>query len=236
MTGETPPDVVRDLQRRAAELRRFFDDVVTGDERTDVRRISSRRGEMAQAFDRLERRTSSSVWNMQFSVGFAPNDPVLPIDERSRKRGLELRMLVAPVARGFNPLLPCVQPEVRVGPVQLPLMVLDERVAVLGGPAAEAGEIELYLVTHAETVRRAVELYLLTEQHSEPWDPSGKPPLTPRQYAVACHLAAGLKDDAIARTLRVSRRTVVAEVVVIQGFLGARSRFEAGAMIRGAYL
>jgi DNA-binding NarL/FixJ family response regulator len=70
---------------------------------------------------------------------------------------------------------------------------------------------------------------------SEPWTASGRPPLTPRQFDVARLLAGGLKDDAIARRLRVSRRTVVAEVEVISTFLGARSRFEAGAMIRGAY-
>jgi len=133
MSEGTPPEAVRDLQRRAAELRRFVEDAVTGDDPRGVRPLAPDRSDLPDLFDRLERRTTTSVWNMQRSLGFEPEDRTPALNERSRRRGLEMRMLVAPVARRFNPLLPCVSPEVRVGPVPLPLMVIDQRVAVLEG-------------------------------------------------------------------------------------------------------
>jgi len=39
-------------------------------------------------------------------------------------------------------------------------------------------------------------------------------------------MAGGLTDDAIARTLRVSRRTIQADVSALAAALGARTRFQ----------
>ena len=226
----------RELQRKALTLRRFVEDAVTGDDLpADLHLVGIGPEAISAGFDRLERRTRASVWNMQRSVPFVPESPNYELDERSRRRGLEMRMLTAPIAKRLNPLLPCLEPGVRVGPVPLPMMVLDQEAVVLPGPNTPRGELVAWLVTDPGTVRTALELFTAAWAVSEPWVDTGKPPLTPRQFDVARLLAGGMKDEAIARQLRVSRRTVVAEVEVIAGFLGARSRFEAGAMIRGSY-
>ncbi|MBB2985813.1 helix-turn-helix transcriptional regulator [Terracoccus luteus] len=54
------------------------------------------------------------------------------------------------------------------------------------------------------------------------------PPLNRRQYAVACFLAEGLGDEAIARRVGVSRRTVASDVRAVMDLLGAQTRFQAG--------
>ena len=229
--------LMRELQRLSAELRRFVEDaVVDGDtERDDLRLVGVGPEGIRQGFDRLERRTRVSAWNMQRSLPFDPSDPARELDARSRSRGLDLRLMTAPIAKRINPLLPCLFPDVRTGPVPLPMMLLDGKAVVLPGPNSAQGEWSVWLVTHPDVVGTAAELWDRTYSLSVPWLESGEPPLTARQYTVACHLATGMKDDAIARLLRVSRRTVVADVEAILGFLGARSRFEAGAMIRGSY-
>ena len=228
---------MRELQRLSSELRRFVEDaVVDGDaQRDDLRLVGVGPEGIRQGFDRLERRTRVSAWNMQRSLPFDPSDPGKELDARSRRRGLDLRLMTAPIAKRLNPLLPCLYPDVRTGPVPIPMMLLDGSAVVLPGPNSAQGEWSVWLATNADVVTGARELWTRTWAVSVPWTESGEPPLTPRQYAVACHLAIGMKDDAIARQLKVSRRTVVADVEAILAFVGARSRFEAGAMIRGAY-
>ncbi|MGZ4438323.1 MAG: helix-turn-helix transcriptional regulator [Nocardioidaceae bacterium] len=233
--AEVPPG--REIQRLASDLRRFVEDAVYADvPRPDVQPVGVGPQGIQAGFERLERRTRSSVWNMQRNLPFDPNRPGNELDERSRRRGVELRLVVSPIARRLNPLLPCVVPTVRLGPVPLPMLVIDEAAVVLPGPPSPQGEWTVWLVTNSDVARSAVEVYASCWAASSPWNEAGRPPLTERQFAVACLLSAGLKDDAIARQLRVSRRTVVAEVEVILGFLGARSRFEAGSMIRGSYV
>lgn len=57
--------------------------------------------------------------------------------------------------------------------------------------------------------------------------------LTARQRAVAELLAAGAIDDAIARALRISGRTVRSDVAAIMSAFDAGSRFQAGVRYAG---
>src|SRR3569833_3543222 len=57
--------------------------------------------------------------------------------------------------------------------------------------------------------------------------PAGPQELAPRAADVLRLMAAGLKDEAIARALSLSRRTVQKDVTDIMATLGARNRFQA---------
>src|SRR6478672_790610 len=103
MSDQPAADAVtpsRELQRKALVLRRFVEDAVTEDEiGPGLQLVGIGPEAISAGFDRLERRTRVSAWNMQRSVPFTPESPNYALDERSRRRGLEMRMLTAPIAK-----------------------------------------------------------------------------------------------------------------------------------------
>ncbi len=60
----------------------------------------------------------------------------------------------------------------------------------------------------------------------------GAPTDAPDNEALVALLAAGLKDEAIARHLGVSLRTVQRRISTVMQGLGARTRFQAGVALR----
>lgn len=128
--------------------------------------------------------------------------------------------------------------EVRVAPV-IPTRVLiyDRRVAIIQADPEnlDAGAV---LVQGADVVRSLAAIYdYLWMTASEPEDvprTTDGITLTEQQRAVLRMLASGAKDDAIARHLGVSTRTVTRLVGELSAMLGAGSRFQAG--VRAARL
>jgi DNA-binding NarL/FixJ family response regulator len=70
-----------------------------------------------------------------------------------------------------------------------------------------------------------VEMFWLLWDQAVPVVTAGMDPLEARLMTL---LAAGLKDDAIARQLTLSSRTVGRRVAELMDTLGARTRFQAG--------
>ena len=58
-----------------------------------------------------------------------------------------------------------------------------------------------------------------------------RPALTERQFRIGRLMATGAKDEAIARQLGLSARTVRAEITALVTGLGAKSRFQAGCLL-----
>lgn len=58
-----------------------------------------------------------------------------------------------------------------------------------------------------------------------------RPALTDRQFLIGRLMATGAKDEAIARQLGLSARTVRAEITALVAGLGAKSRFQAGCLL-----
>ncbi|GAA4989293.1 sugar-specific transcriptional regulator TrmB/DNA-binding CsgD family transcriptional regulator [Nonomuraea thailandensis] len=152
----------------------------------------------------------------------------------------------APVTRGIYSPLAFEQPgmlahtrraiadgeQARLGQVPVKLAIADARTAVLPLVSDEDRAVESALVVHPsalldalvglfETLWRAAVPLRLTPDGLEQ-DRRG-----PDEEVLAL-LAAGMKDDAIARQLGLSPRTVQRRVQVLCEQLGARTRFHAG--------
>jgi DNA-binding CsgD family transcriptional regulator len=141
--------------------------------------------------------------------------------------------------------------DLRLSPqVPLKLVVVDQKVAMLPAAGDDAGGASL--VVHAPAIVGAlVELFERVWDAAMPqsmWASQGVPApaeplddtagtsshrraplrLEPRTRSILDLMAGGLTDEAIARTLDVSRRTVQAEVTALAERLGARTRFQIG--------
>ncbi|MFB9631815.1 helix-turn-helix transcriptional regulator [Nonomuraea helvata] len=128
--------------------------------------------------------------------------------------------------------------EIRVAPiVPTRMLVYDRRIAIIQADPEdlEAGAV---LIRGGNVVRSLAAIYdYLWLTASEPQDVPRSVhgmALTEQQHAVLRLLATGAKDDAIARKLGVSNRTVTRVVAELTAILGAESRFQAG--VRAAKL
>jgi DNA-binding MarR family transcriptional regulator len=113
----------------------------------------------------------------------------------------------------------------RVHP-QLPmkLAVFDRKVALL--PLSVDQLVDSALVVHPCALLDAlIEMFTLLWDQAVPVVPARMDPLDARLMTL---LAAGFKDDAIARQLALSSRTVGRRVAELMETLGARTRFQAG--------
>ncbi|MGA5758300.1 helix-turn-helix domain-containing protein [Nonomuraea bangladeshensis] len=156
----------------------------------------------------------------------------------------------APVVRGIYSPLAFEQPgilahirravaggeQARLGEVPVKLAVADARTAILPLASDEDLAVESALVVHPsalldalvglfETLWRAAVPLRLSEDRLQP---DGRPRAPDAE--VLALLAGGMKDDAIARQLGLSPRTVQRRVQVLCERLGARTRFHAGVL------
>jgi DNA-binding CsgD family transcriptional regulator len=119
--------------------------------------------------------------------------------------------------------------EVRVGDqVKIAIVVVDREIAFLPGrPHANA---EWGAVIRAPSVvQRLVAMF---EAHwHEAQTLSGNRLMSDRQYEMIRMLASGMTDEAVARQLDISPRTVLRDVHQIMQQLGVRSRLELGARL-----
>jgi len=114
----------------------------------------------------------------------------------------------------------------RVHPqVPMKLAVFDRRIALL--PLSVDQLVDSALVVHPCALLDAlIEMFTLLWDQAVPVVPSVK--ADPTDTRLMTLLAAGFKDDAIARQLGMSSRTVGRRVAELMETLGARTRFQAG--------
>lgn len=111
------------------------------------------------------------------------------------------------------------------------LAIADRRLGFtpfLGEP-----EYSALLVYESPLLDGLIDLFEVTWGRSVPVSGSGEPArveLAPEDRRILMLLSAGTKDQAIARNLGLGISTVKRRVGILMGNLGARSRFQAGAM------
>lgn len=178
--------------------------------------------------------TRRSVWSLQPLLPFDPGELIRSTEARSRHRGLDMRGVTTERTLLINPLLSSEHPEIRIGPALFQCLLADEATAVVAGPTDERGFHTAWLATRTDVVSRVAGLWHETWARSRPaLEPGARPPFTPRQCVVARRLAVGTKDEAIARELGVSRRTVAADIAHLVQQLGASNRAAAVLALRG---
>ena len=122
--------------------------------------------------------------------------------------------------------------EARVhGDVPMKLAIADRTEALL--PLDANGVVDSVLVVRAPTVVSSlVRLFELLWAQAWPlpvWDRSAEPdPADPVDHELLALLATGVKDEAIARDLGISVRTLGRRIGRLLDALGARTRFQAG--------
>ncbi|WP_330475531.1 helix-turn-helix transcriptional regulator [Terrabacter sp. C0L_2] len=206
---------------------------ITGEATKGLRLLGRGVPQIMRAFTRLEPLAQRSVWGMQPTMRFDPDDPSYELDERSARRGLDLHQLISAHALTVNPLLPSLNPDVRVAPVAIGCILVDEVAAVLPGPFDPQGRPTAWLVTDPAIVDLARSAWRVTWSASTPVGDDRPPALSRRQVEVAKGLIRGVKDATLARQLNVSPRTVVADMSHLLEHLGARSRAEAVFILGG---
>jgi DNA-binding CsgD family transcriptional regulator/sugar-specific transcriptional regulator TrmB len=156
-----------------------------------------------------------------------------PVDRALIERGVRMRTLGLP-GRGLNWRAPLTGSEHREAEdLPLKLMVFDRRAAVFPVDPLDfdAGAFEL---REPDTVARLVEVF------DTVWDAAAEPStagtplvLTPREQSIVTLLATGQSEDAVARNLGLSRRTVVYALRSLMDRLEVDNRFQL-ALVLGA--
>jgi sugar-specific transcriptional regulator TrmB len=174
-----------------------------------------------------------------------PSEPN-PAEDPLLARGVSLRAVYAPEAFEVPGALELTATAVAAGEqarvhanVPMKLVVVDLRSALLPLTDDQEDAVESALVVHNPTLVAA-----LGEMFELLWQVATPLPVGPHAARVVpvegepddgpllALLAAGLKDEAIARQLGVSLRTVQRRISTVMRGLGARTRFQAGVALR----
>jgi sugar-specific transcriptional regulator TrmB len=157
-----------------------------------------------------------------------------PAEQTLLARGVRVRGIYAPEALEVPGALELMREAVASGEearvyvdVPLKLAIADRSMAILPFTGKTSGMIDSALVVYAPTLLDALgKLFDLLWQVAEPVLPAIEGP----DDRLLSLLAAGLKDEAIARQLGVSLRTVHRRTSELAASLGARTRFQAGVL------
>lgn len=183
---------------------------------------------------RLAPHTRRQVTVMQTDYAYDPEDPGLDLSRWLGSRGIELRLVTRPSTVRTHPLLSSIYPETLIGPVFARSMVVDDHVALLGGPDDAHGNRVTWRTREPRVIQGLQAVWEATVPLSRRLLPvDAEPPLSERQLGVARLLCTGEKDKSIARILDLSPRTVEREVSAVLRVLGASSRTEAVLVMRG---
>ncbi|HYN97513.1 MAG TPA: LuxR C-terminal-related transcriptional regulator [Pilimelia sp.] len=118
--------------------------------------------------------------------------------------------------------------------VPMKLFVVDRRIALF--PVAPGDPERGYLeVAQPPLVSALVALFERHWSVAQPSPTPGAAPLTPRERALVALLAAGHTDDAAARRLRISTRTVSNVIRDLMDRVGAGNRFQLGLLLGARY-
>lgn len=195
----------------------------------DTRVLGRTPAEVRDSLPSLEPLAQTCVWRLSPTH----SDPrVMPrsLNQQSLNRAVDLR-LVVDLSASVGPLATAGmdwRERTRVAPVEVQMILIDERHVVLDGPVLVPGQSRSgWLIGDPATVAAACRLWHETVRVSHPL-PDSALFLSERQVAIAKALLDGETDAAIARSLRVSVRTVASEVKVLMDAVGARSRYQAG--------
>jgi DNA-binding NarL/FixJ family response regulator len=193
-------------------------------------------GANAARLEELYARAEHEVCLFDSPPYLAPRTPQLDLQADLLSRGVSYRAVYAATALEDADVLWHALRMVELGEqarvlptVPVKLLVVDGHTAMLPLTAADAGGYCAVLIRHSAVTDALQRLFELAWQQATPLgQPVADGELTEGERTLTRLLAAGMKDEAVARHLGVSLRTLRRRVSDLQERLGAASRFQLG--------
>jgi DNA-binding CsgD family transcriptional regulator len=220
----------------AEEMATAYEAGLLREEPSRLIEVASGEGAIAARLEEMYARAEHEVCLFDTPPYLAPPAPQVDLQADLLKRGIVSRGIYAASAledpnalsRAWNMVE--LGEQARVLPsVPLKLLVVDGRRALLPLTSSAAGGYCAVVVWHSAVTEALQKLFELAWQQATPLGrPAGNGELSEDEQALTRLLAAGLKDEAVARHLGVSLRTLRRRVSDLQERLGAASRFQLG--------
>jgi len=224
------------LASTAEEMATAYEAGLLREEPSRLIEVASGEGAIAARLEEMYARAEHEVCLFDTPPYLAPPAPQVDLQADLLKRGIVSRGIYAATAledtnalsRAWNMVE--LGEQARVLPsVPLKLLVVDGRRALLPLTSSEAGGYCAVVVWHSAVTEALQKLFELAWQQATPLGrPAGNGELSEDEQALTRLLAAGLKDEAVARHLGISLRTLRRRVSDLQERLGAASRFQLG--------
>ncbi|MGL5864175.1 MAG: helix-turn-helix transcriptional regulator, partial [Phycicoccus sp.] len=184
----------------------------------------------------MEKIVQRCVYNMQPEMRFDPtNDLMRVIDDRSRRRGVEMTTLITERSYARSPIVADVDLDSLLAPVSTRTMIVDERFFVSEGPPTADGRPTAWVVSHRGLVREALDIWASTMSVARAV-PRTREPLTDRDLRVGRLLCRGLSDTSIAASTGLSVRSIARSVQNVAECVGATTRQETICRLYGGTL
>lgn len=224
------------LAATAEEMATAYEAGLLREEPSRLVEVASGEGAIAARLEEMYARAEHEVCLFDTPPYLAPPAPQVDLQADLLSRGIVSRGIYAATGledpKVLSRALSMVElgEQARVLPtVPLKLLVVDGCRALLPLTASAAGGYCAVVVWHSAVTEALQKLFELAWQQATPLgQPVSDGGLTEDERTLTRLLAAGMKDEAVARHLEVSLRTLRRRVSDLQERLGAASRFQLG--------
>ncbi|MFG3288675.1 response regulator transcription factor [Streptomyces sp. NPDC048179] len=224
------------LAATAEEMATAYEAGLLREEPTRLIEVASGEGAIAARLEEMYARAEHEVCLFDTPPYLAPPASQLDSQADLLRRGIVSRGIYAASGLEDPDVLSRTWKMVELGEqarvlpsVPLKLLVVDGRRAMLPLTSSAAGGYCAVVVWHSAVTEALQKLFELAWQQATPLGrPEGNGELTEDEQTLTRLLAAGMKDEAVARHLGVSLRTLRRRVSDLQERLGAASRFQLG--------
>ncbi|MCX5093520.1 LuxR C-terminal-related transcriptional regulator [Streptomyces sp. NBC_00365] len=224
------------LAATAEEMATAYEAGLLREEPSRLVEVASGEGAIAARLEEMYARAEHEVCLFDTPPYLAPPAPQVDLQADLLSRGIVSRGIYAATGledpKVLSRALSMVElgEQARVLPtVPLKLLVVDGCRALLPLTASAAGGYCAVVVWHSAVTEALQKLFELAWQQATPLgQPVSDGELTEDERTLARLLAAGMKDEAVARHLGVSLRTLRRRVSDLQERLGTASRFQLG--------
>ncbi|GAQ61835.1 MULTISPECIES: response regulator transcription factor [Streptomyces] len=224
------------LAATAEEMGTAYEAGLLREEPSRLIEVASGEGAIAARLEEMYARAEREVCLFDTPPYLAPPAPQVDLQADLLRRGIVSRGVYAATALEDPKVLSRTWTMVELGEqarvlpsVPLKLLVVDGCRAMLPLTASAAGGYCAVVVWHSAVTEALQKLFEMAWQQATPLgQPTVDGELLEGERALIRLLAAGMKDEAVARHLGVSLRTLRRRVSELQERLGAASRFQLG--------
>ncbi|PBC95531.1 regulatory protein, luxR family [Streptomyces sp. OV198] len=224
------------LAATAEEMATAYEAGLLREEPSRLVEVASGEGAIAARLEEMYARAEHEVCLFDTPPYLAPPAPQVDLQADLLSRGIVSRGIYAATGLEDQKVLSRALSMVELGEqarvlptVPLKLLVVDGCRALLPLTASAAGGYCAVVVWHSAVTEALQKLFELAWQQATPLgQPVADGELTEGERTLTRLLAAGMKDEAVARHLGVSLRTLRRRVSDLQERLGAASRFQLG--------